>query len=358
MKVCVYGICLNEAAFVDRFMDSAAGADLVVIADTGSTDGAVARFRARGAQVHEIRITPWRFDAARNAALDLVPDDVDVCVSLDLDQVLRGGWRAALERGWAAGSGSAIHPEVWGRTPSGEPRSILTRRVHARHGWRWILPAHEYLEPVGTPGPDVVIADLVIEQFQDEAKARDYLPLLELAVAERPLDPFAMHNLGRELLNRERLAEAETALRRYLEMAGPDRGPERNMSIRMLADAIAKQGRVAEALPLWRRAADDAPALRGAQVDLAWALYQAEAWAECYAAAARAAAMALTTGPYGEDSLSGVVPDDMASLCAWRLGRPADALAHARRAAAAAPGVERIQLNLQRLEAALGTSRR
>src|SRR5262249_15417314 len=156
------------------------------------------------------------------------PDDIDVCVSLDLDQVLRSGWRAALDAGWAAGTGSAIYPEVWGRTPSGEPRSILTRRVHARHGWRWVSPAHEYLEPVGTPGPEVVIPDLVIEQHQDEAKPRDYLPLLELAVAERPDDPFALHNLAREQLNRAQPAAAEAALRRYLEMAGPERGAERN----------------------------------------------------------------------------------------------------------------------------------
>src|SRR5258708_5207699 len=97
MKIAIYGICLNEEAFVARFMDL-------------------------GAQIQAIRIVPWRFDHARNAALDLVPDDVDVCVSLDLDTVLRPGWRAALEAAWAPGINRARYAEIVGRTPDGAPR--------------------------------------------------------------------------------------------------------------------------------------------------------------------------------------------------------------------------------------------
>ena len=40
--------------------------------DTGSTDETVALARENGAVVHDICITPWRFDLARNAALALV----------------------------------------------------------------------------------------------------------------------------------------------------------------------------------------------------------------------------------------------------------------------------------------------
>ena len=38
LKIAVYAICHNEAEFVYRFMNSAKGADLIQIADTGSTD--------------------------------------------------------------------------------------------------------------------------------------------------------------------------------------------------------------------------------------------------------------------------------------------------------------------------------
>ena len=87
MKVAVYAICKNEEQFVDRWMDSMGEADQVVVLDTGSTDGTVERLRARGAEVTVEQIRPWRFDRARNRSLALVPEDVDICVCTDLDEV-------------------------------------------------------------------------------------------------------------------------------------------------------------------------------------------------------------------------------------------------------------------------------
>ena len=66
MKIVVYAICKNEVSFVDRWMDSMAEADQVVVLDTGSTDATVQLLRARGAAVTEEVISPWRFDTARN----------------------------------------------------------------------------------------------------------------------------------------------------------------------------------------------------------------------------------------------------------------------------------------------------
>ncbi len=41
MKIAVYAISKNEEQFVQRFCDSAQDADLILIADTGSTDKTV-----------------------------------------------------------------------------------------------------------------------------------------------------------------------------------------------------------------------------------------------------------------------------------------------------------------------------
>ena len=41
MKIAVYAISKNEEQFVKRFCESAKEADLILIADTGSTDGTV-----------------------------------------------------------------------------------------------------------------------------------------------------------------------------------------------------------------------------------------------------------------------------------------------------------------------------
>ena len=50
--------------------------------------------------MHRIAIRPWRFDDARNAAMALIPDDVDVCCTMDMDMFLEPGWRPKLEAAW------------------------------------------------------------------------------------------------------------------------------------------------------------------------------------------------------------------------------------------------------------------
>ena len=88
MKIAVYAISKNEEQFVERFCKSAIDADLILIADTGSTDRTVEEARKYGATVYEIAVKPWRFDKARDTALNLIPGDYDICISLDLDEVL------------------------------------------------------------------------------------------------------------------------------------------------------------------------------------------------------------------------------------------------------------------------------
>lgn len=73
-------------------------ADAVVVLDTGSSDDTVEKLRRRGAIVERAEIFPWRFDTARNRSLALVPDDADICVCTDLDEVFHPGWRAASMR--------------------------------------------------------------------------------------------------------------------------------------------------------------------------------------------------------------------------------------------------------------------
>jgi glycosyltransferase involved in cell wall biosynthesis len=45
MKIAIYTIALNERQFVDKWFEAAKGADYLLIADTGSTDGTVERAR-------------------------------------------------------------------------------------------------------------------------------------------------------------------------------------------------------------------------------------------------------------------------------------------------------------------------
>ena len=149
-KVCVYAICKNESQFANRWMESMSEADLVVVLDTGSTDDTVKRLREAGAQVTVEEIVPWRFDTARNCSLELVPEDADICVCTDLDEVFRPGWREQLERGWKDGMGQVSYRYTWSFEPDGSEGYVFwSEKIHARRGYRWTHPVHEVLEWVG-----------------------------------------------------------------------------------------------------------------------------------------------------------------------------------------------------------------
>ena len=85
MKIYVYAIAKNEEKFAARWYESVKEADGVFVLDTGSSDDTVKILEKSGADVKTENIMPWRFDTARNRALSLVPDDADICVSVDID---------------------------------------------------------------------------------------------------------------------------------------------------------------------------------------------------------------------------------------------------------------------------------
>jgi tetratricopeptide (TPR) repeat protein len=357
LKIAVYGICLNEAKHVDQFMDCLGDADAVIMADTGSTDGTPELFAARGAVVNHIRVAPWRFDDARNAALALLPLDIDVCMSLDLDNILHPGWRAVIERCWTGAVNQLNYTSIWARTPTGAPRQFMDNRIHARRGFRWTSPCHEYVTPSGGAVHPAMALDLVVEQFMDLEKPRgQYLPLLEMAAREQPHERRHAHYLGRELTFHGRTDEAIAQFERYLAIAPPLFNAERSASLRLMAECERARGNADRSLALYRQAVEENPNLRGAWIDLAYAYYQAEAWQSCYDTARQAIARPQRVEQYGEDSWSGVLPEDLAAICGWRLGHFQEALAYGRTAAAKAPDVERIRANVERMEQALGAT--
>src|SRR5947199_217080 len=79
------------------------------------------------------------------------------------------------------------------------PRQFLNNRIHARHGFRWVSPCHEYLAADRIEERAVTLKGMAIEQHPDPDKSRgQYLPLLELAAREQPHSPRSAHYLGRE----------------------------------------------------------------------------------------------------------------------------------------------------------------
>lgn len=318
MKIAVYAISKNEEQFVYRFCDSAKDADLILIADTGSTDKTVEKALECGAVVRDICIKPWRFDKARDAALAMIPSEFDVCISLDLDEVLEPGWREEIERLWTAETTRLKYKFDWGCGIS-----FYYDKIHHRNGYHWHHPVHEY------PRADQRITEvyastdmLLVSHHPDATKSRgQYMPLLELAIKEDPYCPRNAFYHARELTFHSRWQESIVSLNKYLEMPEATWENERCYAMRLLGQSYAEIGNSSESLKWLRRATAEAPNTREPWVDLAMATYRYQMWHESFSSAITALSIKDKTLVYTMDpSVWGSKPYDLASIAAWHLG--------------------------------------
>ena len=88
IKIATYAIAKNESKHIKRWLEGTKESDYRIVLDTGSTDNTLELLReADNIIVGTTIVSPWRFDTARNQALALIPEDVDVCLILDMDEV-------------------------------------------------------------------------------------------------------------------------------------------------------------------------------------------------------------------------------------------------------------------------------
>ena len=355
MKVAVYAICKNEARFAARWMASMGEADGVYVLDTGSTDGTAERLRALGAVVAEEEIIPWRFDAARNHSLALVPEDGDICVCTDLDEVFRPGWRAALEGAWGPDTVQASYRYTWSFRPDGGEDTVFwSEKIHSRQGWRWVHPVHEVLErlPGFPPGGKAAALGVQLDHHPDPAKSRgQYLPLLELSVAEDPEDDRNLHYLGREYLFHGRWDDCIATLKRHLAMPKAVWRDERAASMRYIAKSYTQKGEGRLARDWYLRAVAEAPHLREPYMDLALLLYGQGQWEGVLYFTGCALEIRERPRTYiCEAAPWGSLPHDLRSIALYRTGRKAEALEEARLALSLEPENERLRGNVALLE--------
>lgn len=241
-KVAVYTICKNEEQFVDRFMDAVMSElrpdDCVIVCDTGSTDNTVERLRERGATVHVLSISPWRFDVARNAALSLVPEDMDICVAPDLDEFLQPGWRQAIDDAWD-NSGRMVtrirYEYIWNWNEDGSPGvRYFADKIHHRRNYVWRHPCHETLYWVGQPANELYMTqeNLSLHHHADPTKSRsNYLHLLKIAVEEEPRNDRMQHYYARELYFNGLQVEASEWFQKHLDNPNAQWRHERSQSM-------------------------------------------------------------------------------------------------------------------------------
>ena len=255
MKIAIYTIAKDELKFCKPFVESCKNADGIYVLDTGSKDGTPEKLKELGCTVKVFPFTswktldeydklvaenkdPWRFDVARNLNLEMVPDDVDACLSIDLDETTVSNWRNIIESTWTLKTNHMSYFFAW-EMRNGKPfRSFWYNKIHARKGFSWVGACHEAITAHhGVQEQSVSTPQILVEHHQDTSKPRtSYLPLLELTVREDPSDVRLRFYLGREYCYRGMNEQAIATMKHYLEMQGANWPPERSAACMHISD--------------------------------------------------------------------------------------------------------------------------
>lgn len=355
-KVCVYAICKNEEKFAKKWVESMKEADKIIVLDTGSSDETVEKLKEAGAEVHEKKIEPWRFDTARNHSLRLVPEDTDICVCTDLDERFEPGWRKKLEAAWEPDTQRAAYRYTWNFNEDGSEGYVFwINKIHSRHGFRWEHPVHEVLVYNRNDNcKEIYVEGIQLNHYADPSKSRaQYLPLLELSVKESPDDDRNMHYLGREYMFRGEWDKCISTLTHHLSMPSAVWKDERCASMRYIAFSHLQKGEKEQARAWYYKSIGEAPHLREPYIDLALLLYEEKDWYGVIFFTSCALKISERPRTYiCEAKAWGSLPYDLASLGYYYTGRYKEALKTVKEAISLSPDDKRLKKNMEIIESA------
>jgi len=323
-KIAVYAITKNEEKHVDRWVPSMSEADAIYVLDTASTDKTVEKLK-KYSKVHVTtkKYDPWRFDQARNDSLNLVPEDFDICVCTDLDEVFEKGWRQKLEECWKKDTTRLQYNYNWSFDENGRPLvNFYISKIHARTGYMWTHPVHEVLVPTTECDNVITTNEITVNHYPDSKKSRgSYLPLLELSVKEDPLDDRNMHYLGREYMFHQKWNEAIDTLIKHLSLPRALWKDERCASMRFIGRCYKNMYRYEEAKMWYQKACEEAPYLRDPYIEMALLYYDLEDWEGVVEKVTDALAIKIKTKSYINEVFSwNETPYDLLAIAYYNLG--------------------------------------
>jgi len=209
----------------------------------------------------------------------MIPNDADVCICLDLDELMEPGWRAIIEKLWQKDTTRLRYIYNWYIDEEGNPKiTYYAEKIHSRHNCKWVNPVHEILN-YDTEEKQIFTDELIVNHYPDRNKSRSsYLPLLELAVKENPENDRNVHYLGREYMYYEKYNEAIDTLIKHLHLKSSTWKDERCASMRFISRCYKSLNRFDEAEMWLQKAITECPYLRDPLVEMAMLKYNLEDW--------------------------------------------------------------------------------
>lgn len=222
----IYTYFIDHEQLMPNFLNSIKDADEIVFCDAGSTDGSagiIERFAAENPEpdikIFRIFLSPWRFDDIRNMGLSLMSRSVDLCLCLDIDEILVPEWRSILDDSYSpdiAGYEYYVQEEKDGST------DIMTeRRIHRNGGCFWKYPVYEELI-FHDPGSIIPIQHVMLKRPYRKP-GHDTVRLLERYIREQPYSWVPLWRLAQVYLESGNSKEAHYAVENALRLNGCDK---------------------------------------------------------------------------------------------------------------------------------------
>lgn len=326
-KICVYAITKNEEKFAKQWIDNMSEADYVVVMDTGSTDNTVNILKENGAIVEQKIIKPWRFDHARTESLKLIPEDADICVCTDLDELFEPGWAEVLRDEWEPDIDLMRYLYSWSHDADGNSLiEIWYNKIHSNTDeWYWNMPVHEVI--TSKRGGDLkekfAPTTLHLHHYPDETKSRgQYLGLMKTAWEENNNDFMQGYYYGRELMYHEKYQEAISQLKDVLALREPSyKDAHFAAAYGFMGNCYKALGDSFNAELSFIKAVDMVVGVREPMINLTVFYYEQQRWHSLIDSGERALLIEKINGEWYENSaFYREIPHDYLSIAYYNIG--------------------------------------
>jgi tetratricopeptide (TPR) repeat protein len=224
--------------------------------------------------------------------------------------------------------------------------------AHERHNTHWVNPVHECLYYTGKePEKHVWCDEVKLMHYPDNKKGRNYLPLLELAVAEKPEEARNYFYLGREYMFAGQWEKSIPMLQKYLDLAWWKE--ERGAAMRFIARGHKALGKAQEAKGWLYRAIAETPGLREPYTELAKLLFEDKNWEGVWHMVCEAFKIKERSSYINDPMCWDYTLWDLGALGEYYTGLKEVSLEYAKKALELRPGDNRLIKNVELIENAL-----
>lgn len=207
-KLCVYAICKNELKNLEKWLKSISQADLIVLIDTGSTDGTyeyLQSFNNQNLVIDQLIQEEFDFSIARNFALQKafeLTDESWIYLSLDLDEFLEEDGVLKIKNNWVNNYDTM---RLKGITSENDYQYIDHKIHSGNREWFWHRAIHEIIKLPNKKQKEwnIGFAATAYIHCQDLNKTRDYYEKLLKAYEKNPNDIKTVIYLAWESANHE-----------------------------------------------------------------------------------------------------------------------------------------------------------